>query len=111
MAVTYNVGSQFVINFQPSNYFTDTNWVNVTVSSNGSNVIAYKNGVQFGLPSSTITNFSTGDSQRSLAVGRINNSVSPHWSGDISNTKIYNRYLNATEVLQNYNALKGRFGL
>ena len=31
--------------------------------------------------------------------------------GDISLTKIYNRELSSTEVLQNYNAIKSRFGL
>jgi hypothetical protein len=33
------------------------------------------------------------------------------WRGYISNTQIYNRALSAQEVKQNYNALKGRFGL
>ena len=31
--------------------------------------------------------------------------------GDIANIHIYNRALSANEVLHNYNALKGRFGL
>ena len=31
--------------------------------------------------------------------------------GNIYNFKVYNRALSATEVLQNYNALKGRYGL
>ena len=34
-----------------------------------------------------------------------------YWSGSVSNLLIYNRELTATEVLQNYNATKGRFGL
>lgn len=33
------------------------------------------------------------------------------WNGKISNATIYNRALTATEVLQNYNATKSRFGL
>jgi hypothetical protein len=33
------------------------------------------------------------------------------YAGRISNTLIYNRALTATEVLQNYNATKTRFGL
>jgi hypothetical protein len=33
------------------------------------------------------------------------------WDGKIFNTIIYNRALSATEVLQNYNALKSRFNL
>ena len=110
LAVTYNAASQYVINYQLNNYFTDTNWVNVTVSVNGSNAIAYKNGVQFGSPSSTIINFSTGDSQRTLAVGRINN-LSSYWNGNIATAQIYNRALNASEVLQNFNATRARFGI
>ena len=34
-----------------------------------------------------------------------------YWNGKIANTQIYNRALSASEVLQNYNATKGRFGL
>ena len=33
------------------------------------------------------------------------------WNGSISLAHFYNRALSASEVLQNYNALKGRFGL
>lgn len=33
------------------------------------------------------------------------------WTGNIFNYKVYNRALTATEVLQNYNATKSRFGL
>jgi hypothetical protein len=110
LAVTYGVSGQFVISYQPSNYFTDTNWVNVTVSSNGSEATAYKNGVQFGSSSSTIINFSTGDSQRTLAVGRVNN-LGSYWNGNIATAQIYNRALSASEVLQNYNAIKSRFGI
>ena len=34
-----------------------------------------------------------------------------HWAGNIAQVSIYHRPLTATEVLQNYNATKGRFGL
>jgi hypothetical protein len=34
-----------------------------------------------------------------------------YWNGYISNTAVYNRVLTQAEVLQNYNATKGRFGL
>ena len=33
-----------------------------------------------------------------------------YWAGSIANTQIYNRSLTATEILQNYNATKSRFG-
>jgi len=34
-----------------------------------------------------------------------------YFNGNISTTQIYNRELSDAEVLQNYNAQKGRFGL
>lgn len=34
-----------------------------------------------------------------------------YWTGSIANVQIYNRELTASEILQNYNAVKSRFGL
>jgi hypothetical protein len=34
-----------------------------------------------------------------------------YFKGNISNTSLYNRALSPTEILQNYNATRGRFGL
>jgi hypothetical protein len=42
-----------------------------------------------------------------IKVGRADN----NWLGNISNVLLYNRILSSTEVLQNYNATKGRYGL
>ena len=39
------------------------------------------------------------------------NSTEGYFTGDIAIAQIYNRSLTPAEVLQNYNALKGRFGL
>ena len=45
-------------------------------------------------------------------LGRSGVTYAPDvFKGNISNTQIYNRALTASEVLQNYNATKGRFGL
>ena len=35
----------------------------------------------------------------------------PYFNGSIANVNYYNRALSAAEVLQNYNALRGRYGL
>jgi hypothetical protein len=43
------------------------------------------------------------------AVGTYGTSF--YWNGNISNYQIYNRSLTQTEILQNYNAQKSRFGL
>jgi len=44
-----------------------------------------------------------------IQVGRANNTE--YFQGDIAVAQIYNRALTPTEILQNYNAMKGRFGL
>ena len=48
-----------------------------------------------------------------LGISKASNSVSTSYimTGLIANVHIYNRALSANEVLHNYNALKGRFGL
>jgi hypothetical protein len=45
-----------------------------------------------------------------LNIGR-HTTYNSHLSNTVSNVTIYNRALTATEILQNYNATKGRFGL
>ena len=44
-----------------------------------------------------------------LTIG--GNTGSFMWNGNISNFTVQNRALSAAEILQNYNALKGRYGL
>jgi hypothetical protein len=44
-----------------------------------------------------------------LTIG--GNTSSFMWTGNISNFTVHNKALSATEILQNYNALKGRYGL
>jgi hypothetical protein len=46
-----------------------------------------------------------------LNIGRTSEGGTLYWPGNIAIVKIYNRALTATEVLQNYNATKSRFGL
>lgn len=46
-----------------------------------------------------------------FALGAEDVNGGRNWSGEIASLNIYNRVLSATEVAQNYNALKGRFGL
>ena len=81
-------------------------WYNVAVTWDGSTAKAYLNGV-------FDTNCSVGsnsDISRDFLIGGsgINASLSP-FNGKISSTLVHNRALTASEVEQNYNALKGRY--
>jgi hypothetical protein len=48
-----------------------------------------------------------------FVIGNIGSSsdANRYWDGNIYQIRIYDRPLTAAEVLQNYNATKGRFGL
>ena len=51
------------------------------------------------------------DTSTSYNISLLNRPSIFYYSGNIYNTQIYNRALSATEILQNYNATKSRFGL
>ena len=72
---------------------------------NGTTLTSYTNGIADG----TATGFSFNISNIYTTIGNAVNSQ--YFNGRISQTFIYNRALSATEVLQNYNAAKSRFGL
>ena len=91
--------------------FTANTWYHVAVVRTSSVVYFYINGQQQTTLGSGTSNFSF----LSSTVTRIGagSSISPilePLNGNISNIKYYNRALSATEVLQNYNATKSRFG-
>ena len=56
------------------------------------------------------TNAVSGANSVLIGVGSKDTLGSSSWSGKIANVKLYNRIFTDAEVLQNYNALKGRFG-
>ena len=81
-------------------------WINYCVTKNDSgNVVWYGNGQQLAT-GNVIANKSIGFwSIGSYSGGGFT------LNGNIGPVQIYNRSLSSGEVLQNYNALKGRFGL
>jgi hypothetical protein len=99
-----------VLDFNPTSFISTTDWVNIIMVGNGSTVTVYKNGSSF-QTSTGMSNFPTGDSTRVLNVGRITSYSSETFQGSISVSQIYNRALSADEVSQNFNALRGRYGI
>jgi len=79
-------------------------------SSNTSTVTAYLNGVQIGSP--VTANNQNGLNDVPFALGRDGGGVAgSNFAGSIALFQLYSKALSAAEVLQNYNATKGRFGL
>jgi len=110
LSITYGVGGQATLNLQRTNFFLDDNWVFVTAVGNGTTCQFYRNGQTFST-SGTFGTFSTGDSTRTLGLGRINNFNGSYWEGNVSQTQIYNRALTQNEITTIYNATKSRYGI
>ena len=91
----------------PSVPTTLNTWQQVIFTYNGSSLAIYSNGVSGGSTAFTGTPNSGGDGIR---IGRRWDS-GDYFAGNIAITRIYNRALSPTEILQNYNATKGRYNL
>jgi hypothetical protein len=106
--IRFSMGNQSSVNSTPLE-FGNLNWgewYNFTSTYDGSSVKGYKNATS---------------PQTTPLSGNLYNTISPIYLGrskygnyapcSIGNFKIYNRALTSTEILQNYNAQKSRFGL
>jgi len=93
-----------------STSFAQTGWKNITVTYNGATtILVYENGsftqtkTLGAVLNTTVTN---------VWIGSVNPAVTAgFFIGSIATTQIYNRALSASEIQQNYNATKTRFGL
>jgi len=87
---------------------------NITCMKDASQkVVIYVNGVLDNNTYSTVTN-TANVASTDLWIGSNRSAVTTPqfvFPGNIYNVQIYNRALSSTEVLQNYNAQKSRFGL
>jgi hypothetical protein len=90
------------------------NWNNISVSFLSGSQISYLNGTSYATLAKTQTSYSstyyyflgTGTSG-----GWTNFPASPYFNGNIANTLYYNRALTPQEIQQNFNALRGRYGV
>jgi hypothetical protein len=92
----------------------NNSWHNVSVTFESTSHVSYLNGTSFSTISKTQTNYS---SVYYYFIGSGTQSTwplagaTPFFNGIINNMLFYNKALSSTEVLQNYNAQKSRFGL
>ena len=96
-------GTQYVPGFTP----TTNVWYNSSVVWDGTNLIVYINGVEVGRRSQGGTSLVV----QKLRIGTYRDNNERWWLGNISQITTYNRSLSASEVAQNFNALRGRYGL
>lgn len=86
-----------------------TNWNEFVITWDGTTGRSYLNGnyvVDVGIGTAPqLNNVFTVGNVGSSSVGIVT------YKGNISNVKVYNRALSASEISQNFNALRGRYGL
>lgn len=104
---SYNEG---IFVYNPSGDWVANTWYHVAWTLNGADEVAYINGSQIG--TSTKNNSGTCSSGTNpVRVGVRSGGGDLQFKGNIPIVQIYNRTLSLTEIQQNYNAQKGRFGL
>lgn len=112
--------SRFIFQVWPSGIYKQTNttynsntWYNLNITYNIGVVNIYVNGSS--IPTTNVGGsdftFTNSDYNTFFSFFPYTLSSGLPFSGKLSTTKIYSRALSATEILQNYNATKSRFGL
>jgi hypothetical protein len=85
-------------------------WYNVTFTKTSSNVLFfYVNGISTNTAIPFTTNISL--AVNTLFLMRSQHTTGQSTLGDVSAFHVYNRSLNVSEIQQNFNALRGRFGI
>jgi len=81
-------------------------WTNVVITRAGTAVTLYYN-------ANSVATATTGYNfvQATAYIGNDGPTSSANFNGKIANTSFYNRALTASEIQQNFNAIKGRYGL
>lgn len=82
-------------------------WYNLVMTRSGNFITFYVNGQQIDTPFAHPHTPATASAY--LEIG--NGSANEHFNGKIDNTQIFNKALSAEEVQQNFNTIKGRFGI
>ena len=87
-------------------------WVHVAATNDGTTARVYKNGVELTNTSSTGTTQLTNSGGVPTRIGaRYTNSSFVYGDGKVGEIRMYNSGLSATQVLQNFNATRGKYGV
>lgn len=92
--------------FVSSAAYNDNNWHNAVLVRDTVNSYAYMDGVLL----STFTSTAAIDKSTNVQLGGSSTSDARRYLGKIATWQVYTKVLSSVEVLQNYNALRTRFG-
>lgn len=90
--------------------YVDSKWHNVIVQTNGATSNMFIDGI-FQKTAASTWNGSGAYPNNVFRLGMEVNNSFLFFTGNISTFKIYNKFLSASEIQQNFNALRGRYGI
>lgn len=103
---TYNNPSSYTTLSAASSYLSTSNWAHVVATYVSGSKKIYVNGVEV----ASDTSSGTLATNSGMTIGEYNGGAY-RYNGSIAVVKVYNKALTAAEVIQNFNALRGRFGV
>lgn len=107
-----NVGTlQNAITVTTATYMNTSTWYNVVFTFTSGSQVCYINGVVAGTGTTTGTLATNAGGMSIGAYGGYSGAHGYYYNGSQSVAKVYNKVLTQAEVLQNFNALRGRFGV
>lgn len=108
-----NFGSGLVtmVSTTTATYINTTDWFHIVATFTSGQQFVYINGVQVNSGTSSGTLATNANGMSIGAYGGYNGGRQYFYNGDIASVKVYNKVLSLQEVKQNYNALRGRYGL
>ena len=98
--------------FKELNYtttYSDNNWHMAAMTYSASNAVLYYDGIAR-TTDTTLSGFLRQTTNGEFNLARFG-SFGSYAAANISSAQIYNRALSATEITQNFNALRGRYGI
>ena len=107
-----NVGSNPAGSSISVSYTAQINtWYNMVGVADGINIIMYINGVSVGSTLLSGITIPRSENGSPITIGTRSTANTPELNALVGPISIYNRGLSALEVQQNFNALRGRFGI
>jgi hypothetical protein len=103
----YDSGNGLISTITASYVFTAQKWEHFVLTRESNTYNFYFNNQLVGSVTNTNPVF---DGSANMTIG-IESGVFSNFNGRMSSIKVYNRALSAAEVSQNFNALRGRFGI
>lgn len=111
--IFFSIGTDLSYRIAANNSITPNVWNFVCATvANGGTITLYINGIEPSYAGSSLTTGTITYTTNEFHVGlRYTQNNYDFFNGNIANVNIYNRVLSASEILQNYNTTKGKFGL